>query len=252
MIVSGRRRRSHIFQNDDPYSAARQAGIDRCGSLVSPLPITPCFRRAAIRPGSRGTVPGRPGTRRHRPPGCRRRPRSPSGAVSGFTPPSTLSSTGSERASIRSRSAPDLPHLVREERLAPVTRVHRHHQNQVADSQRRLEQVLGGAGIERDTRLLPQFADPAQRAVEMRTGLDVDRDEIGARGGKRLHGCLCRLDHQVDVQRQTGMRAERPDDGGAEGQLRDEMPVHHIDVNEVGARGLHGPRLASQRGEVSR
>ena len=86
----------------------------------------------------------------------------------------------------------------------------------------------------------------------MRTGFDVDRNEIGTGGGERLHGGLRRLHHQMDVERQARVRAQRLDDRGAKGQHRDEMPVHHVDVNEVRARSFHGPRLASQRGEVCR
>ena len=47
------------------------------------------------------------------------------------------------------------------------------------------------------------------------------------------------LDHKMDVERKTCLACARRDDLWTEGNVIDEMPIHDVAVNPIGAGGLH-------------
>ena len=74
----------------------------------------------------------------------------------------------------------------------------------------------------------------------MRPGLD-----------KLLQVAVGILDHQVDIEGSRGQPVDGSHNHGAEGDIRHEMTVHHIDVQAGGAGSLHHFDLLFQLGEVS-
>ena len=44
------------------------------------------------------------------------------------------------------------------------------------------------------------------------------------------------VDHQMAVEEQVGARSQRRDDGRADREVGHEVPVHHVDVQEVSLR----------------
>ena len=61
------------------------------------------------------------------------------------------------------------------------------------------------------------------------------------------------LDHQVDVDEAADvvdLVGERLDDGRAHAQRRDEVAVHHVDVDRPRAGVEHGGDLLAEAGEV--
>ena len=78
----------------------------------------------------------------------------------------------------------------------------------------------------------------------------MDVEDIAARLRERLELALRLLDHQVDVEREAGHLAHGLDDERAEGDGRHEVAVHHVEVEVVRARGLHGSHLLSQPAQV--
>ena len=108
----------------------------------------------------------------------------------------------------------------------------------------------GRGGAEDDARLAAMGGDGLQRAVQVGAGLGVDQDVIGAGldevVDERIHGG----DHQVDVEGQARVRAQAGDDRGAETDVGDEMTVHHVEMEPVGAGGLDGADLLGEAGEV--
>jgi len=84
------------------------------------------------------------------------------------------------------------------------------------------------------------FLDQLNRAMEMRTGFHVNREIIrssfGELGDKGIGVC----DHEVDVERHLGDFSERRHNRWTDGQIRHEMPVHNIDMKEIGPRAFHG------------
>ncbi len=88
--------------------------------------------------------------------------------------------------------------------------------------------------------------------MQMRTCLGMNRDVIAAGFCERLEILIARRDHQVRVKNLFGVRAHRLDDVGAVGNVGNEMPVHHVEMDPVGAGGIDGADFLAQFGEVRR
>ncbi len=86
----------------------------------------------------------------------------------------------------------------------------------------------------------------------MRAGLGMHRDVIAAGLGEGLKIRVAGRDHQVRVEDLFGVRAHRLDDVGAVGNVGHEMPVHHVEMDPVGAGLVHGADLFAQFGEIGR
>ena len=82
--------------------------------------------------------------------------------------------------------------------------------------------------------------------------LHVDRHHVCPRRDERLDVEIGVLDHQVDVERQRRHLLDRPNDRWADRDVRDEMSVHDVDVDQVGASALHRRDIAAERREVRR
>ncbi len=97
--------------------------------------------------------------------------------------------------------------------------------------------------------------DRVERVVEMRSRLDVHGDVVGARLRELRHLPLGALDHQVHVDDRPGavhLIGQRADHQGAERDRRDEVPVHHVDVDDARAGRQHLGDLRAQAGEIRR
>jgi hypothetical protein len=56
----------------------------------------------------------------------------------------------------------------------------------------------------------------------------------------------------MHVERLGGERADRRDDPRAERDVGDEMPVHHVEMDPVGAGLVDGAHLVAEPGEIGR
>ncbi len=87
----------------------------------------------------------------------------------------------------------------------------------------------------------PSSRISAQRVVDVRRRLRVDGDHVGARLGERLDLALGPLDHEVAVEDPAAAVHELPDRGDdqrPDRDRRDEVAVHHVDVDHARA-GVH-------------
>ena len=75
---------------------------------------------------------------------------------------------------------------------------------------------------------------------------------VGAGLGKCAQVAVRLRDHQVDFQRDSSHRPQPAYDRGSEGDIGNEMAVHDVHVNAVGAGGDHLGHLVSQMGHVGR
>ena len=83
--------------------------------------------------------------------------------------------------------------------------------------------------------------------------LDMKRDVRGAclREGLDVRSRVCH--HEVDVENGVGDRlVDGPADGRTHREVRHEVAVHHIDVQQVAARGKGGAALVAEAREVGR
>jgi hypothetical protein len=87
-------------------------------------------------------------------------------------------------------------------------------------------------------------------AVDVRPGLGMHGDDIGARFGERVEEMIDGRDHQMDVEGQGRVRAQRLHHHRADRQIGDIMAVHHVDMDPVGARGLDRAHLFAKAREI--
>ena len=109
-----------------------------------------------------------------------------------------------------------------------------------------------GRRVEDDARLGAERLDGVHRPMEMGQHLDVHGNHRRAGLHERLDVAIGLVDHQVDVERDPGDALERADDRRPDGDVRHEMAVHDVDMNEVGAAALRRGDGVAERGEVGR
>ena len=111
----------------------------------------------------------------------------------------------------------------------------------------------GVAGFSTTHALRAGLADLREGAVQVRAGLDVHADAVGARARRRPRA-------SAPAPRSSGARragsrrrrAERLDHDGPDRQVRDEVAVHHVDVDPVGAGALDRARPPRRAGRSRR
>jgi hypothetical protein len=94
--------------------------------------------------------------------------------------------------------------------------------------------LAGVAGIERHAGLLAERLDALDGAVEVRAGLGMDGDDVGAGLGE---GVEERVDRRIIRWTSNGLACagEAPSPRRADRQVGHEMAVHDVDVDPVGA-----------------
>ena len=107
-------------------------------------------------------------------------------------------------------------------------------------------------GIQHDAGAFAVRSDKLERAVQMRACLRMHQDVVGTGVGERRDERIDRRDHQMHVERQRGVRAQALQDRRAEADVRHEMPVHHVEMQPVGARRLDRRHLVAQSREIGR
>ena len=80
----------------------------------------------------------------------------------------------------------------------------------------------------------------------------MDDAAIGAGRGEVVEQHLGVVDHQVTVQEQIGVGAQRFHDRRANGQVRHEVAVHHVDVKPIGPARLGRGGGIGQSSEIGR
>ena len=70
--------------------------------------------------------------------------------------------------------------------------------------------------------------------------------------GERVDVAIGLADHQVDVERHRDDALERGDDRRSDRDVRDEMTVHHVDVDQIGAAAFDGGNRLAERRKVGR
>ena len=142
-----------------------------------------------------------------------------------------------------------------DERLTAPTRVHRHAEHEVQQVHDLGDGLDRGGRVDRKAGQTPGVPDLLQREVHVRCRLGLDRDRVGARGGELLDLALRVLDHQMAVEnaaRGMDLFADGLHDHRADRDRRDEVAVHHVDVNHPRARVHHGLDLLGQPRVVGR
>ena len=80
----------------------------------------------------------------------------------------------------------------------------------------------------------------------------MDGDNVCTCFGKGFKIGIGWRDHQVDIEWQIGVRAQRPDYIRTYGDVGDEMAVHHVNMNPVRASLVDLTNLLTQARKVCR
>src|SRR5579883_117120 len=115
-----------------------------------------------------------------------------------------------------------------------------------------------GQGIDRSRRindhsdLTSMIAYMLQRAIQMPCGFLVDRNPVRTSIGKGRNELVRVFDHQVAIERQIRVLADRSHHWRANREIRDKMAVHHIQVHGRGSALGCRLNLVRKTGEVGR
>ena len=86
----------------------------------------------------------------------------------------------------------------------------------------------------------------------MRARLNVNRYDVGPGLGKGLKIRIAGRDHQMDVEGLPREGPDRLDHRGADRDIGDEVPVHHIDMDPVRTGSLDCAYFIAELGKIGR
>jgi hypothetical protein len=89
-------------------------------------------------------------------------------------------------------------------------------------------------------------------AIEVDAGFLVDGDPISPGFGKRGDEVIRPFNHEMAIERNFRDFAERGHDRGADGDVRDEMTIHHVHVENGGSAFDSGLGFRAEAREISR
>ena len=78
----------------------------------------------------------------------------------------------------------------------------------------------------------------------------MNGDRVGACLDKTRHVMIGVLDHEMHIDREFRIPSDQIDNCRSEGNIIDEMSIHNVAVNPVGASLLDSLDFVSQSGEV--
>jgi hypothetical protein len=94
--------------------------------------------------------------------------------------------------------------------------------------------------------------DQMKRAIEMDAGFLVDRDPSSAGFRESGDKFVRPFNHEMTIEWDFRDFAKRSYDRGPDRDIRDEMTIHHIHVEDGGSPFDDGFRFCAEAGEVSR
>ena len=146
----------------------------------------------------------------------------------------------------------DLVERKGDEFLPAEAGIHAHDENVVDHGEDFCDEIDARGRVEDNARLHAVVKDHLERAVQVRAGLVVDADPVGARLGKGGDVIVGVIDHQVAVEGQARGLAQAGHHGRADCHIGDEVAVHDIDVDDRAAAALGRGNLIGQMGKVRR
>ena len=140
----------------------------------------------------------------------------------------------------------------RDKGLAAESGIDRHHEHVVEVADDLFERADGRRRIDRDAGQRSQLLDEMQRPMEVGQHLGMNRDPRRSGVDERLDVAIGVENHQVHVERNLGHLVDGLHDQRSERDVRHEMAVHDVQVQQVGATPFDLGDLRCQRGEIGR
>ena len=172
------------------------------------------------------------------------------GAVVASIPPSTSRSTPGRPRRRPARTCRHLRHDLAHEALATEAGEHRHAQHEIDAREVRLDRLERRVRIEGESGAQPEAAHLRDELVGV-ADLDVHRAAVGPGLGEGFEVATRFGHHQVAVEVERCVAAQRGHHGRTDRHVRHEVPVHDVDVEPVGRRSDFA-HLLGQEAEVGR
>src|SRR6267378_5213227 len=148
--------------------------------------------------------------------------------------------------------SPDLIVRALKVTLAPESRVDGHYQEQIEIAHHLFGMRQRRAGIEHEARHHARLLDRIELPLHVNCGFGMEREHGCAGRRKGFDVVLGLHHHQVHIDRLVGQLAQRLDHVGAERDVGDKSPVHHVHVQPVGSRGQDLRDLFRQSRQIGR
>jgi hypothetical protein len=82
--------------------------------------------------------------------------------------------------------------------------------------------------------------------MQVAAGFDMDGEVRAASLDKRRQECIRLFNHEMDIQGQTGDRRYGTDNRWTDSEVRHEVPIHDIHMQQVCSSGFHTGDLVSK------
>jgi len=130
--------------------------------------------------------------------------------------------------------------------------VHAHDKNMMNQWKNFIEGVDRCGRVYDHSGLASVGGDQMKSAIEMDAGFLVDRDPSSAGFRESGDEFIRPFNHEMTIERNFRDFAKRGYDWGPDRDIRDEMTIHHIHVEDGGSPFDDGFRFCAEAGEVSR
>jgi hypothetical protein len=124
----------------------------------------------------------------------------------------------------------DFPKARVDKRLPAKSRIHAHDKDVVDQRKNLVECVDGRRRIYDNSWSTSMRLDEVESTVEMDARFLMDRDPIGASLGERGNIFVGSFNHEMTIERYANDFAERDDDRRPDREIRDEVAIHDVDV----------------------
>ena len=138
----------------------------------------------------------------------------------------------------------------RQEGLAAEAGIDSHREHEVEVIEDVGKRAFGRVRVEGNACGRSELSDSAECPLQMRAGFDVDRQDVCAGSNEVFEQRVWMGHHEVHVDGQLGGASYGFDDERADGDVGDEVAVHHVDVDPSGAGELGGSYLIVEVSEV--
>jgi hypothetical protein len=136
--------------------------------------------------------------------------------------------------------------------LATKAGVHAHDKNMMNQWKNFIESVDRCGWVYDHSGLASVRCNQMKGAIEMYAGFLVDRDPISASSGEYGDEFVRPFNHEMTIERDFRDFAKRSYDGGPDRDVRDEMTIHNVHVENGGSPFDSGLGFRAEASEVSR
>jgi hypothetical protein len=136
--------------------------------------------------------------------------------------------------------------------LATEAGVHAHDKDMMNQRKNLIESMDRCGRVYNYSGLASVRCDQMKAAIEMDAGFLVDRDPISPSFGKCGDELVRPFNHEMAIEWNSRDSAKRSNDGGPDRDVRDEMTIHNVHVENSGSPFDNGLGFRAEASEVSR